>query len=111
MPVLVKAEKVQAEENNELLAENLNRRRQQLFKQEMGSRLKSKINATAAILPSGCYYIGCTTYLHTIGPEGSTNQDYTGRSLSEGLILASTNPQYDDRLFMKIESSEHAQNM
>ena len=76
MPVLVKAEKVQAEENNELLAENLNRRRQQLFKQEMGSRLKSKINATAAILPSGCYYIGCTT-IHTIGPEGSTNQDYT----------------------------------
>ena len=72
MPVLVKAEKVQGEEeNNELLAENLNRRRQQLFKQEMGSRLKSKINATAAILPSGCYYIGCT-----IGPEGSTNQDY-----------------------------------
>ena len=56
MPVLVKAEKVQGEEeNNELLAENLNRRRQQLFKQEMGSRLKSKINATAAILPSGCY--------------------------------------------------------
>ena len=44
----VKAEKVQAEENNELLAENLNRRRQQLFRQEMGSRLKSKINATAA---------------------------------------------------------------
>ena len=44
----VEAEKVQAEENNELLAENLNRRRQQLFKQEMGSRLKSKINATAA---------------------------------------------------------------
>ena len=58
-----KAEKVQAEENNELLAENLNRRRQQLFRQEMGSRLKSKINATAAILPSGCYYIGCTTYI------------------------------------------------
>ena len=57
MPVLVKAEKVQEEENNELLAENLNRRRQQLFKQEMGSRLKSKINATAAILPRGCYYI------------------------------------------------------
>ena len=50
MPVLVKAEKVQAEENNELLAENLNRRRQQLFRQEMGSRLKSKINATAGSL-------------------------------------------------------------
>ena len=42
----------------------------------------------------------------------------TGKSLSEALIFASTNPQYDDRLFiglrvqyMKIASSEHAQNM
>ena len=79
MPVLVKAEKVQGEEeNNELLAENLNRRRQQLFKQEMGSRLKSKINATAAILPRGCYYIGCT-----IGLEGSINQDCKSFSTSE----------------------------
>lgn len=40
-----KAEKVQEEENNELLEQNLNRRRQQLFKKEMGSSLKSKINA------------------------------------------------------------------
>ena len=38
----------------------------------------------------------------------------TGKSLSEALIFASTNPQYDDRLFielrvqnMKIASSEH----
>ena len=31
------------QENNELLSENLNRRRQQLFRQEMGNRLKSKI--------------------------------------------------------------------
>ena len=38
----------------------------------------------------------------------------TGKSLSEALILASTNPQYDDRLFielrvqyMKIASSQH----
>ena len=42
----------------------------------------------------------------------------TGKFLSEALIFASTNPQYDDRLFielrvqyMKIASSEHAQNM
>ena len=42
----------------------------------------------------------------------------TGKSLSEALILASTNPQYDDRLFielrvqyMKIASSEHVENM
>ena len=42
----------------------------------------------------------------------------TGKSLSEALIFASTNLQYDDRLFielqvqyMKIASSEHAQNM
>ena len=39
---------------------------------------------------------------------------FTGKYLSEALILASTNPQYDDRLFielrvqyMKIPSSEH----
>ena len=32
----------------------------------------------------------------------------TGKSLSEALILASTHPQYDDRVFMKIASSEHA---
>ena len=39
----------------------------------------------------------------------------TGKTFSEALILPSTNPQYDDRLFielrvqyMKIPSSEHA---
>ena len=39
---------------------------------------------------------------------------FTGKSLSEALILSLTNPQYDDRLFiefpveyMKIPSSEH----
>ena len=42
----------------------------------------------------------------------------TGKSFSEELILASTNPQYDKRLFielqvqyMKIASSEHVENM
>ena len=42
----------------------------------------------------------------------------TGKSLSEGLILGSTNPQYDKRLFinlpvqyMKTTSSEHGENM
>jgi hypothetical protein len=42
----------------------------------------------------------------------------TGKSLSEALIFASANPQYDDRLFielqvqyMKIPSSEHGENM
>ena len=42
----------------------------------------------------------------------------TGKSLSEALIFASTNPQYHDRFFielriqyMKIASSEHVQNM
>ena len=32
---------------------------------------------------------------------------HTGKSFSEALILASTNPQYDKRLFIKIASSEH----
>ena len=43
---------------------------------------------------------------------------FTGRSLSEALLLASINPQYDDKLFielqvqyMKIPSSEHVENM
>ena len=42
----------------------------------------------------------------------------TGKSISEALILVSTNPHYDRRLsielqvqYMKIASSEHAQNM
>ena len=35
----------------------------------------------------------------------------TGKSLSEALIFASTNPQYDNRLFMKIVSSEYLKNM
>ena len=42
----------------------------------------------------------------------------TGKSFSEALILASTNPQYDKRLFidlpvqyMKTTSSEHGENM
>ena len=42
----------------------------------------------------------------------------TDKSLSEALILAPTNPQYDDRLFielrvqyMKIPISEHAENI
>ena len=28
---------------------------------------------------------------------------YTGKSLSEALIFASTNPQYDDRLFTELQ--------
>ena len=42
----------------------------------------------------------------------------TGKSLSEALIFASTNPQHDNRLFielqvqyMKIPSPEHGENM
>jgi hypothetical protein len=39
----------------------------------------------------------------------------TGKSLSEALIFASTNPQYDDIelhvQYMKISSSEHGENM
>ncbi len=47
-----------------------------------------------------------------------TYSTHTGKSLSDNLILASTNPQYDDRLFMdlpvqymKTTSSEHEENM
>ena len=44
--------------------------------------------------------------------------EFTGKSFSETLILVSTDPQYDKRLFielgvqyMKILSSEHVENM
>jgi hypothetical protein len=44
--------------------------------------------------------------------------EVTGKSMSEALIFASTNPRYDDRLFielpvkyMKIPSSEHGENL
>jgi hypothetical protein len=50
--------------------------------------------------------------------SGRSKNRSTGKSLSEALIFASTNPQYDDRLFtelqvqyMKIPSSEHVENM
>ena len=49
---------------------------------------------------------------------GSLPPFCTGKYLSEALILVSTNPQYDDILFielqvqyMKIPSSEHVENM
>ena len=35
----------------------------------------------------------------------------TGKSMSEALIFASTNPQYDYRLLVKIVSSAYLQNM
>ena len=48
------------------------------------------------------------------GPCNGVGTSGAGKFLSEGLIFASTNPQYDDRLFiellvqyMKIPSSEH----
>ena len=46
--------------------------------------------------------------------QGNVHCTYAGKSLSEALIFASTNPQYDDRLlielqvqYMKIASSDH----
>ena len=45
-----------------------------------------------------------TAFLHFI-------QTSTGRSFSEALILALTNPQYDKRLFMELPWKLQAQNM
>ena len=38
-------------------------------------------------------------------PEKSKVENFfvTGKSLSEALIFASTNPQYDDRLFIELQ--------
>ena len=39
------------------------------------------------------------------------NIDCTGKSLSEAIIFASINPQYDNRLFMELPWKLQAQNM
>ena len=72
-----------------------------------------------SILKSGCVVFKLI-FLHfltcfILKPEKNVGQSVkTGKSLSEALILASTNPQYDNRLlielqvqYMKIPSSEH----
>ena len=41
------------------------------------------------------------TYSSVVGY--STNYIGTGKSLSDALIVASTNPQYDDRLFIELQ--------
>ena len=40
-----------------------------------------------------------------------TNSTDTGKSLSEALIFASINPQYDNRLFMELPWKMQVQNM
>ena len=67
--------------------------------------------ATVVSTPLGTFIMGG----QTVGGDPSSA---TGKSFSKALILASTNPQYDKRLFielqvqyMKIARSEHAQNM
>ena len=61
-----------------------------------------------------------TTYDATSTAKKATSNTVggTGKSMSEALIFASTNPQYDNKLFIelpvqytKIPSSEHSQNM
>ena len=56
--------------------------------------------------------------LKSVNRISTRGADYTGKSMSEALIFASTNPQYDNRLFielpvqyMEIPSSEHGENM
>ena len=56
------------------------------------------------------------TLVNKIGDK--TEFTITGKSLSEALIFASTNPQYEDRLFIELKvqymiipSSEYGQNM
>ena len=73
-----------------------------------------------------CWLIAYFVYTCHFTTSGCGSQSFvdffqkkiTGKSLSEALIFASTNPQYDDRLFielqvqyMKITSSEHGENM
>ena len=45
---------------------------------------------------------GCAM-AHPAHPGMTGLKCHTGKSLSEALIFASTNPQYDDRLFIKVQ--------
>ena len=65
---------------------------------------------------------GCNLCDYSCRQRGNLNRHmitaHTGKSFSESLILASTNPQYDKRLFidlpvqyMKTTSSDHGDNM
>ena len=64
------------------------------------------------------YFRNCPI-LYVIGRQHPVNvRHVTGKSLSEALIFASTNPHYDNRLFiqllvqyMRIASTEHVKNM
>ena len=71
---------------------------------------------------TGCTTVPTTTSRPTCASASSQpsifTSAYTGKSLSEALIFASNNPQYDNIVFielqvqyMKISSSEHGENM
>ena len=62
----VQSQRAVQEENNELLSENLDRRRQQLFRQDMGSRLKSKIYTSAI----------ASVYLHVNGVRAAPKKKH-----------------------------------
>ena len=62
--------------------------------------------------------IGMNGYVQFLTPSDLIIYSGTGKSFSEVLIIALTNPHYDKRLFielqvqyMKIPSSEHQENM
>ena len=65
------------------------------------------------------FYISAKSICFTIKNDVQSQVEMcTGKSMSEALILAPTNPKYDNRLFielqvqhMKISSSEHGENM
>ena len=75
----------------------------------------SKCEKFFAIISYGKHFAQKTHHIRSSDADPiNTHYPVTGKSLSEAHIFASTNPQYDDRLFielqvqyMKIASSEH----
>ena len=56
-----------------------------------------------AYSPQNSATLNCSSEGHSNNGKQNYERLVTGKSLSEALIFASTNPQYDERLFIELQ--------
>ena len=72
--------------------------------QDINSGLEKAAEQYPIISPTfGSFFNTQNTKKKFRNPPGLSFKTVTGKSLSEALIFASTNPQYDDRLFIELQ--------